>query len=773
MKETDSNSEKPIGIQRIRSSGPFVQHVDPVCGMIVENEGKVGSLEIDGTLFLFCAKRCRDRFRHNPSLFLDLEKKNSKNPKNAVFICPMDPEVREMEPVPCRICGMALEPAIPSSEDGPDLEYVEMLRRFKISSILVLPLLLIAMTAMTRSAVGITESALDSRNILDWMQLLLATPIVFWAGAPLLSRGVASLRQFSPNMFTLIALGVTVAYLFSTVVLLFPSMPLWRDLSDSNHALPLFFEASGVIVTLALLGQVLELKARRKTGDSIRELIGLRPENATVVLSDGDEVVVPVSDLEVGALVRLGANKKVPIDGIVVEGRSHVDESMITGESVPAMKEVGSELFGGTINGNRSLLMQVTRVGDQTMISRIVQMVSDAQRSKAPVQSLADATSKYFVPTVVLIAALSFAVWSFLGNPVFGIVAAVSVLIIACPCALGLATPMSIMVGSGVGARIGILLKSGEAIQNLSEIDTLALDKTGTLTLGKPKVVEIRSEGNFSSTEILRLAASVERRSEHPLAMAVVDEALNSGLQIDDCDDFSSETSVGVTGIVNGIEIWVGRPHVKELFELETRSVIEVRLNSETAGLIFIEDPISETAKTAIESLDELCIKPIVLTGDSTGVARHVCERLGINEFHAGMLPSEKARMISQIKESKRKVGMVGDGVNDAPALATADVGIAVGSGAAAAIETADITLLGGKISDVSRAVRLSRSIMTNIRQNLFFAFAYNVIGIPIAAGILYPWLGLLLSPMIASLAMTFSSVSVIANALRLRKLKL
>jgi Cu+-exporting ATPase len=703
---------------------------------------------------------------------LDPEKKTSRNLKNAVFVCPMDPEVREMEPVPCRVCGMALEPAIPSSTDTPDTEYLEMLKRLKISAILAVPLLLIAMTSMSGS-VSDMSGLITSRYIFDWIQFLLATPIVFWAGAPLLNRGVASVRQLSPNMFTLIALGVTVAYVFSTFVLLFPSLSLWKTLSGSHDALPLFFEASGVIITLALLGQVLELKARRRTGDSIRELIGLQPENATVVLSDGDEVVVPVSDLEVGAIVRLGANEKIPIDGIVIEGTSHVDESMITGESVPSKKEKGSELFGGTINGNRSLVMRVSKIGDETMISRIVQMVSEAQRSKAPVQSLADAISKFFVPVVVLIAILAFAIWTLLGNPVFGIVAAVSVLIIACPCALGLATPMSIMVGSGAGAQMGVLLKSGQAIQSLSEISVLALDKTGTLTLGKPKVVEIKVEGKFSITEILSYAASVERFSEHPLATAVVDEAINYGLQLDDCADFSSETSIGVTGLVNGVNVWIGRPANEELFASESRSVIEVRLNSEKAGFIFIEDPISKTARIAIESLGDLGIRPIVLTGDSFGVARKVCEELGINEFHSGLLPSQKARIIAELKHSKEKVGMIGDGVNDAPALATADVGIAVGSGTAAAIETADITLLGGRISDVSKAVLLTRKIMTNIRQNLFFAFAYNVIGIPIAAGVLYPWLGLLLSPMVASLAMTFSSVSVIANALRLRKTRL
>ncbi len=771
MNDSDKKMEMPIGIGRVRSSGPFIQHVDPVCGMVVESAGDIGAVEIDGTLFLFCAKRCRDRFRQNPTLFLDSAKRDSRRPGNAVYICPMDPEVREMEQIPCRICGMALEPAVPTGNDAPDAEYLEMLGKFKVSAFLTTPLLLIAMTEMTGLLDGLLATFQLPSILLYWMQFLLATPVVFWAGRPLLERGVSSLVNASPNMFTLIALGVTVAHLFSTVVLLFPSSPIWGNLSGKHSGLPVFFEASAVIVALALLGQVLELKARRKTGDSIRELTGLRPDNATVILADDDEVTVPVSDLEIGAVVRLGANERVPIDGVVIEGTSQVDESMITGESVPTTKDVGSELFGGTINGNRVLMMTVTRIGDETMISRIVKMVSDAQRSKAPVQKLADSVSRIFVPAVVVISLISLIVWTLVGNPVFGIITAVSVLIIACPCALGLATPMSIMVGGGVGARNGILLKNGEAIQNLSEVDSLAFDKTGTLTLGKPKVVEIMTDGQSDETELLVLAASVEKLSEHPLASAIVNAALERGLEIRKCRDFQSETAVGVTGEVDGRKIFVGRPSDPDEFKEDSRSAIEVRGDESRLGIIFIEDPIADSAFSLREDLKELGIRSLMLTGDSRGVASLVAGNLGIDEFHAGLLPADKAALIASLKTQGRKIAMVGDGVNDAPALATAHVGIAVGTGTAVAIETSEITLLSGKISDVGRAIRLSRNVMMNIRQNLFFAFAYNIIGIPIAAGILYPWLGLLLSPMIASLAMTFSSVSVIANALRLRKM--
>lgn len=765
MKSPDEEQQKPVGIQRVRSGGPTVQHIDPVCGMPVASEGDIGSVEVDDTRFLFCAKRCRDRFRQNPTLFLDPVKRSSLSAEGSIYICPMDPEVREMEPVPCRICGMALEPAIPTINHAPDPEYLDLSRRFRYSFALTLPLLVVAMTEMS----GLLHSLPFSAMFIYWVQFLLATPVVFWGGRPLLSRGITSIRHLSPNMFTLIALGVSVAHFFSVTVLLFPENSIWRELAGSNHGLPVFFEASAVIVTLALLGQLLESKARRKTGDSVRELLGLRSEDARVVLGNGDEVVVPVTDLEIGAVLSVSANQRIPIDGVVTEGKSSVDESMITGESVPVVKEAGDELFGGTINGNSNLLMTVTRVGEETLISRIVAMVSEAQRTKAPVQRLADNVSRIFVPAVVVISALSLLIWTLNGNAIFGIVTAVSVLIIACPCALGLATPISIMVGSGVGARNGILLKSGEAIQNLAETAVIAFDKTGTLTLGRPKVVEIRAGVSFSEDEVLRYAASAERHSEHPLANSILDEAASRNLDLAQVANFVSKTSMGVSGIIDGRSVFVGRPEDPEEFILDSRSAIEVRVDGQRAGIIFVEDPVCGSASVLLRELDELGMRSVMLTGDSDGVARNIAERLKIPEYRAGLLPGDKSRIISELKSKGDKVTMVGDGVNDAPALATADVGIALGSGAAAAIETSDVTLLSGRVSDVRRAISLSRDVMRNIKQNLFFAFAYNIIGIPIAAGILYPWLGLLLSPMIASLAMTFSSVSVIANALRLR----
>lgn len=765
MNSPDEEQLKPVGIQRVRSGGPFVQHVDPVCGMIVESEGDIGFIEVDGTKFLFCAKRCRDRFRQNPALFLDPAKRSSHHTGSSIYICPMDPEVREMEPVPCRICGMALEPAIPTVSEAPDPEYLDISKRFRFSMALTLPLLVVAMTEMF----GLLHSLPFSPVFIYWIQFLLATPVVFWGGVPLLNRGVTSIRQLSPNMFTLIALGVTVAHFFSVTVLLFPESSIWSELAGSNTGLPVFFEASAVIVTLALLGQLLETRARRKTGDSVRELLGLRVEDARVVLENGDEVVVPVTDLEVGAVLSVRANERIPIDGVVADGKSRVDESMITGESVPVAKEVGDELFGGTINGNSNLVMKVTRVGEETLISRIVAMVSEAQRTKAPVQRLADQVSRAFVPAVIVVSALSFLIWTLNGNTTFGIVTAVSVLIIACPCALGLATPISIMVGSGVGARNGILLKSGEAIQNLAETEIVAFDKTGTLTHGRPKVIEVRAVEGFSEDEVLRYAASAERHSEHPLANSILDEAETRNLRLAQVTNFVSETSMGVSGIIDGRNVFVGRPENREEFTLDSRSAIEVRIDDRRAGIVFVEDPVSESAPQLLSELNELGVTSVMLTGDSEGVARNVAEQLQIGEYRAGLLPGDKSLIISELKSQGRKVAMVGDGVNDAPALATADVGVALGSGAAAAIETADVTLLSGNVSDVRRALCLSRHVMRNIKQNLFFAFAYNMIGIPIAAGVLYPWLGLLLSPMIASLAMTFSSVSVIANALRLR----
>jgi P-type Cu+ transporter len=770
MNSSDEKPNSPIRIERVRSSGPFVHHVDPVCGMVVESEGKIGAVEIADTRYLFCAKRCRDRFRQNPELFLDPEKRESRKPKNAVYICPMDPEVVEMEPIPCRICGMALEPSVPSASDGPDSDYLEMMAKFKVSALLSTPLLIVAMTEMFGLLDWLMAITSPIPNFIYWLQFALATPVVFWGGRPLLNRAVTSVGQLSPNMFTLIGLGVTVAHVFSTIVLLFPDITIWKDLAGGSHGLPIYFEAAAVIVTLALLGQILESKARRKTGEAVRELISLRPENATVILKNGDEVTVPVSDLEVGAVLRIAANEKIPTDGVVSEGTSQVDESMITGESVPVVKSFGDEVFGGTINGNRVLNVTVTRLGDETIIARIVTMVSEAQRSKAPVQKLADSVSRYFVPIVILISIATLIIWSFLDSPILGIVAAISVLIIACPCALGLATPMSIMVGSGIGARNGILLKSGEAIQNLSETRILALDKTGTLTLGKPKVVEVVTGGDFSESEILKLAAAVERNSEHPLASAIVNEADRLGLDSPRCDDFVSETAIGVSGRVDGKTIFVGRPTEGKGLSEDPRSAVEVRVDGLGVGMIYIEDEISESARSLIPRLSELDIETVMLTGDNHGVARAVSKALGIDRYHYGLLPANKAELVSELQSSRKKVAMVGDGVNDAPALATADVGIAIGSGTATAIETSDITLLSGRISDVVRAIRLSRNVMTNIRQNLFFAFAYNVVGIPIAAGLLYPWLGLLLSPMLASLAMTFSSVSVIANALRLRR---
>ncbi len=758
---------------------------DPVCGMTFAPERAAGKFEYQGRTYYFCNQSCLDKFRLNPSAYLNLEQPTPPAPSQelsgvVVYTCPMDPEVRQNAPGPCPKCGMALEPqtATASEEENPELR--RMNRRFRISFALTVPILLIAMGEMI---------ARLSLNKGVWLQLLLAAPVVLWGGWPFFQRGWASIINRSPNMFTLISIGTGAAFFYSVFAVLFPH---WLPESFYGHhgAPEVYFEASAVIVTLVLLGQVLELRARSQTSSAIRELLGLAPKTARLIQNAGAERDVPLDQVNPRDYLRVRPGEKVPVDGIVVEGESHVDESMVTGEPMPVNKSVGSPLTGGTLNGNGSFIMQAEKVGRDTLLAQIVRMVSEAQRSKAPIQQLADRVASFFVPAVVLASVVAFVVWGIWGPPpqmVYALVNAVAVLIIACPCALGLATPMSIMVGTGRGARAGVLLKNAEALQLLEKVDTLVIDKTGTLTEGKPILVHIETAGDWTQGELLRLAASVERASEHVLAAAVLAAAVERDLPLANVEKFVSMAGQGVAGVVEGRSVAIGDREFMEQFAANPgpavqsaeklqklgQTVMFVLVDNVFAGLLGVEDPIKQTTKEAIHDLHKNGIRIVMLTGDSKRTADIVARRLGIDEVEAEVSPAGKSEIIKRLQDQGRIVAMAGDGINDAPSLAQAHVGIAMGTGTDVAIQSASVTLVGGDLRGIVRARKLSRSTMRNIRQNLFFAFVYNILGVPIAGGILYPVLGLLLNPMIASAAMTLSSVSVIGNALRLRKLEL
>ncbi|MDK1373871.1 MULTISPECIES: copper-translocating P-type ATPase [unclassified Sinorhizobium] len=698
-----------------------------------------------------------------------------------VYTCPMHPQVRQIGPGNCPICGMALEPEVTTAETGPSAELIDVRRRFWVGLMSTIPVLALEMgghVADLHMLLGAQTS--------NWLQLLFATPVVLWAGAPFFERAWRSIVNRHLNMFTLIAMGTGVAWVYSVVATAAPGL-FPTTFSAVDGSIAVYFEAAAVITVLVLLGQVLELQAREQTGGAIRALLDLAPKTARRIRDDGVDEDVQLEAVVVGDRLRVRPGEKVPVDGVLVEGRSSVDESMITGESMPVTKEVGASLIGGTMNRTGGFVMKAGKVGRDTMLSQIVHMVADAQRSRAPIQRLADQVSGWFVPVVIAIAVIAFATWMAVGpEPRFahGLVAAVAVLIIACPCALGLATPMSIMVGVGRGARLGVLIKNAEALERFEKVDTLVVDKTGTLTEGKPKVTAIEVANGFAETELLRLAATLERASEHPLAAAIVEAAHERGLSLGTAKDFDSPVGKGVTGSVDGRKLVIGSHRIMvegkvdvsslsekaEALRGEGATVIFAAVDGRVGGLFAISDPIKSTTTPAVEALVKEGVRVVMLTGDNKTTAHAVARRLGIKEVEAEILPEHKSEIVARLRREGRIVAMAGDGVNDAPALAAADVGIAMGTGTDVAIESAGVTLLKGDLQGIARARQLSHATMKNIRQNLFFAFIYNAAGVPVAAGVLYPAFGLLLSPIIAAAAMALSSVSVIGNALRLRR---
>ncbi|MCK0770068.1 MULTISPECIES: heavy metal translocating P-type ATPase [Halomonadaceae] len=758
---------------------------DPVCGMTVDPHHTDHRASHAGKTWYFCSARCQQKFKRDPDAYLQCDDTPAEPaPPGTIYTCPMHPEIRQEGPGDCPICGMALEPETVTADSGPSEELKDMTRRFWIGLVLALPVLVLEMGG---HVFGLDH--LIAPQVSNWIQLLLATPVVIWAGAPFFVRGWRSIVRRSLNMFTLIAIGTGAALIYSLLATIVPGIfPATFRQADGSVAV--YFEAAAVIVVLVLLGQVLELRAREKTSGAIRALLDLAPATARRIDDDGQEEEISLDKVQVGDRLRVRPGDKVPLDGEVLEGRSNIDESMVTGEPLAVRKEAGDGVIGGSINGQGSFIMRADKVGRDTMLSQIVQMVASAQRSRAPIQGLADRVAGVFVPAVILVAVVAFIAWSLWGPAppmAFGLIAAVSVLIIACPCALGLATPMSIMVGVGRGAQAGVLIRDAEALERLEKVDTVVVDKTGTLTEGKPRVTELRPAEGFDKQELLRLAAGVERGSEHPLAQAIVERAKEDGVEPTEATEFDSPNGKGVVGNVDGRRVALGNRLLMEsesvaLAEQEDEAerlrgdgatVIFAAVDGRLAGLLAIADPVKETTEAAIRALQADGIRVVMLTGDNRTSAEAVARRLGIDEVEAEVLPEDKGRVVQHLRDEGRVVVMAGDGVNDAPALATADVGIAMGTGTDVAIESAGVTLLRGDLTGIVEAHRLSRATMRNIRQNLFFAFVYNAAGVPIAAGILYPFTGLLLSPIIAAAAMSLSSVSVIANALRLRLVKL
>jgi Cu+-exporting ATPase len=760
--------------------------LDPVCGMTVDPNTSKHRFDHRGTTYHFCSAGCRTKFASTPQQYLGKSKAlpAADVPEGTVYTCPMHPEVRQIGPGACPICGMALEPELVSLDDAPNPELADMSRRFWIGLLLALPVIVLDMGAHIVGAHGWVEPTLS-----NWIQFAFATPVVIWAGWPFFVRGWQSLRTRNLNMFTLIAMGTGVAYLYSVVATVAPMVfpPAFRG---HDGAVAVYFEAAAVITILVLLGQVLELRAREATSGAIKALLDLAPKTARRIDPSGADHDVALEDVAVGDRLRVRPGEKVPVDGVISEGRSSLDESMVTGESMPVTKEIGAKVMAGTINRSGSFVMQAEKVGRDTLLSQIVQMVAQAQRSRAPIQRLADQVAGWFVPAVIAAAVVAFVVWALAGPEprfAFALVAAVSVLIIACPCALGLATPMSIMVGVGRGAQAGVLIKNAEALERLEKVDTLVLDKTGTLTEGKPKVVAIEAAEGFHEDDLLRLAASVERSSEHPLADAIVATAKQRNLALGEVRDFDAPAGKGVTGNIEDKSVLVGsasflQSHGVAVEDMQARAeelradgatVINIAIDGRQAGLFAIADPVKPSTPDALKALAEEGIKVIMLTGDNRTTANAVARRLGIADVEADVLPEQKSAVVARLQKEGRVVAMAGDGVNDAPALATADVGIAMGTGTDVAMESAAVTLLGGDLGGIVRARRLSEATMRNIRQNLMFAFLYNGAGIPIAAGVLYPALGLLLSPIVAATAMALSSVSVVGNALRLRVTRL
>jgi Cu+-exporting ATPase len=758
---------------------------DPVCGMDVDPHTAKHRAEHSGRTYYFCSAGCRTKFLADPQRYLGkVERAAEPVPEGTVYTCPMHPEVRQTGPGSCPICGMALEPLLVTAEQGPNPELIDMSRRFWLGLALSLPVLALEMGGHLTGLQHLVGG--QSSN---WLQLVLATPVVLWAGWPFFERGWHSVVTRQLNMFTLIAMGTGVAWVYSVLATVMPGL-FPAEFRAHDGSVAVYFEAAAVITVLVLLGQVLELRARESTGGAIRALLDLAPKTARLVRRNGNEEEVPLDRVRVGDRLRVRPGEKVPVDAAVIEGRSAVDESMVTGESMPVTKEAGAKVIGGTLNQSGALIIEAERVGRDTMLARIVALVAEAQRSRAPIQRLADHVSAWFVPAVIAIAVLAFAAWAIWGpEPRFsyGLVAAVAVLIIACPCALGLATPMSIMVGVGRGAEAGVLIRNAEALERMERIDTLVIDKTGTLTEGKPAVTAISAAPGFDEAEVLRLAASVEQASEHPLAAAIVAAAGARKLGLARVAGFDSPTGKGAIGMVERKRIVIG--NAKFLTELSVptaaldaeaermrrdgATAIFVAIDGKLAGMLAIADPVKPSTPEALAALRADGVRIVMLTGDNRTTARAVARRLDLDEVEAEVLPEEKSGVVARLRQQGRIVAMAGDGVNDAPALAAADIGIAMGTGTDVAIESAGITLLKGDLRGIVRARHLSQATMRNIRQNLFFAFIYNAAGVPVAAGVLYPVFGILLSPIIAAAAMSLSSVSVIANALRLRRVRL
>lgn len=761
---------------------------DPVCGMSVALGQNKPSHDHDGTTYHFCSQKCHDRFASDPHFYVSgsHKKKQRSAPKAAQYTCPMHPEIIQDKPGDCPICGMALEPmGAPTGEEQPNEELIDFTRRFWVSVVFALPLLVLTMGGM----VGLPFEAWIGPKISPWIEFALATPVVLWAAIPFFKRGWASILNRSPNMWTLITLGVGAAYGYSVIATFLPSV-FPPSFQTEAGTVPVYFEAAAVIIALIFLGQILELRARERTGSAIRSLLDLAPKTARRINPDGSENDVPLENILEGDKIRVRPGETIPVDGSVLEGHSSVDESMISGEPLAVEKAEGDAVTGGTLNGNGALVMRADNVGEDMMLSKIVEMVASAQRSRAPIQGLADRVAAWFVPAVILAAILAFLIWAAIGpapSLVHAIVAAVSVLIIACPCALGLATPMSIMTATGRGALAGVLIRDAEALERFAKVDVLVVDKTGTLTEGKPKLTDVLCLGSISEADLLSAAAALENGSEHPLAEAIVNGAKSRGISIENATDFNSITGKGVEGNVAGKGVILGNRAMMldkgvDISDLEARvtklqddgkTAMYVALDGMAAGVVAVADPIKKTTEQAIKALHEAGFKIIMATGDNERTAKAVAGRLGIDEVRAGVLPADKKVLIDELRDQGHLIAMAGDGVNDAPALAAADVGIAMGTGADVAMESAGITLIKGDLNGIVRARKLAQGTIRNIKQNLFFAFIYNAAGVPIAAGILYPFTGTLLSPMIAAAAMSLSSVSVISNALRLRTIKL
>jgi Cu+-exporting ATPase len=780
------NGNCPDGQNIKPHNGKADTAIDPVCGMTVQLGKGKASLTYRDEDYHFCSPKCHDQFEADPYFYLSGNNKKKKNPvpENTLFTCPMDPEIIQEGPGTCPVCGMALEP-MSGVSDEPNHELIDFTHRLWVSVIAAIPLLLLTMGPM----IGLPVREWIGEQLTVYVEFLLATPVVLWAAWPFFHRGWTSLKTGNYNMWTLIMLGVGAAYSYSLVATFLPGLFPAQFQANGGHV-PVYYEAAVVIVALVFVGQVLELRARERTGDAIRALLDLAPKTARRITPDGDEYDVPLENIISGDRVRVRPGESVPVDAVVLEGHSSVDESLITGEPVPIEKLKDDRVTGGTLNKNGTLVIEAKNVGDETMLARIVEMVSSAQRSRAPIQGLADKVAGWFVPTVIAIAVFAFAIWLLVGPEpafVFAIVSAVSVLIIACPCALGLATPMSIMTATGRGAQIGVLIRDAEALERMANVDTLIVDKTGTLTEGKPKLTDVLTFGKLNEDDILTLAATLEIGSEHPLAEAIATGAQDRGMTLEKATNFEAFTGKGVAGIVGKKKVALGNQAMMQILNVDVSSVqsdaddlrtfgktaMFIAVDGNLAGIVAVSDPIKETSASAIKALHEAGLKIIMATGDNERTANAVAAELGIDEVRAGVLPEDKKALVDDLHKKGHKVAMAGDGVNDAPALAAADVGIAMGTGADVAVESAGITLLKGDLMGIIRARKLAQATLRNIKQNLFFAFIYNSAGVPIAAGILYPLTGTLLSPMIAAAAMSLSSVSVIGNALRLRRIDL